>query len=147
MVENLPALASMAAIAFLAATVLPLASETVIIGLAMADAAPLWALFVTASLANVAGSCINWLLGRFAWRFRDRKWFPVSESSLERAADWYRRYGWPSLFLSWLPVIGDPLTVMAGILRTPFWLFLTIVGVAKPARYAIVLWLAGAVTN
>ncbi len=110
----------------------------------MADAAPLWALFVTASVANVAGSCTNWLLGRFAWRFRDRKWFPVSEASLERAANWYRRYGWPSLFLSWLPIVGDPLTVVAGVLKTPFWLFLTIVAIAKPARYAVVLWLAGA---
>jgi membrane protein YqaA with SNARE-associated domain len=145
MFGDVSALASMAATAFLAATVLPLASETVIIGLAVADAAPLWALFVTASVANVAGCCTNWLLGRFAWRFRGRKWFPVKESSLERAANWYRRYGWPSLFLSWVPVIGDPLTMMAGVLRTPFWLFLTIVGIAKPVRYALVLWLAGAV--
>jgi membrane protein YqaA with SNARE-associated domain len=142
MSEEIWALAGMAATAFLAATILPLASETVIIGLAAANAAPLWSLFLTASVANVAGCCTNWLLGRFLWRYRDRKWFPVSESSLERAGTWYRRYGWPSLFLSWLPVIGDPLTVMAGILRTPFWLFLLVVGIAKPARYAAVLWLA-----
>jgi membrane protein YqaA with SNARE-associated domain len=138
---DLWALAGMALTAFLAATVLPLASETVIIGLAATGAAPLWTLFAVASVANVAGSCTNWLIGRFAWRYRDRKWFPVKEASLERAANWYRRYGWPSLFLSWAPVVGDPLTFAAGIFRTPFWLFLLIVGITKPVRYAVVLWL------
>lgn len=143
MPEQFMALAGMALTAFLAATVLPLASETVIIGLAVADAAPLWALFATASVANVAGACTNWLLGRFAWKYRGRKWFPVSETSLERAANWYRRYGWPSLLLSWVPFVGDPLTVVAGIFRTPLWLFLAIVSIAKSARYAAVIWLTG----
>ena len=141
MSDEIWSLAGLALVAFLAATVLPLASEPLILGLAASEAAPVPALLVTASVANVAGACINWLLGRFAWRFRDRHWFPVREASLERAADWFRRYGWPSLLLCWAPVIGDPLTVAAGLLKAPVWLFLLIVGVTKTLRYAAVLWL------
>lgn len=73
-----------------------------------------------ASLGNVGGSAVNWLLGRGIERFRDRRWFPAGPSALERAQRWYRRYGKWSLLASWVPVIGDPLTVIAGVLREPF---------------------------
>lgn len=53
----------------------------------------------------------------------------------------YLRWGWPSLLLSWVPVVGDPLTVMAGVMRTPFALFLLLVAIAKFGRYAALLWL------
>ena len=42
-----------------------------------------------------------------------------------------------SLLLSWTPFLGDPLTVVAGLMRTPFWLFVTIVALAKTGRYAV----------
>ena len=112
-----------------------------LLALRAADAAPAWQLLAVASLANVAGSCVNWLLGRFLSHYRDRRWFSVSPSQVEHASRWYRRYGWPSLLLSWTPVIGDPLTVVAGLLRTPFLLFVIVVAFAKTARYAALLWL------
>ena len=91
----------------------------------------------TASLGNVAGSVVNWLLGRGVERLRHRRWFPVGEASLERAQGWYRRFGRWSLLLSWMPIIGDPLTVAAGVMRERFLVFLLLVGIAKTGRYVV----------
>lgn len=135
-------LLALAASAFTSATLLPGTSEAVLLAMAAADAAPALILLAVASLANVAGSCVNWLLGRFATGFRDRRWFPASPAQIERASRWYKRFGWPSLLLSWVPVVGDPLTVVAGFLRMPFAGFLAVVAVAKTARYAALLWAA-----
>lgn len=137
---NWPLLA-LALSAFTSATLLPGTSEAVLIALQATKAAPVWALLTVASLANIAGSCVNWWMGRFFSRYAHRRWFPVSQSQLDRAAGFYARYGWPSLLLSWVPVIGDPLTVVAGVLRAPFALFLIVVTLAKTARYAAVLWM------
>ena len=124
----------MAALA--AATILPMQSEAVLVGLLLADYSP-WLLITVASVGNVLGSVINWLLGRGIERFRDRPWFPASGAKLERAQHWYRRYGKWSLLLSWTPIIGDPLTVVAGVLREPFPMFLLLVTIAKIGRYLV----------
>ena len=121
--------------ALVAATILPMQSEAVLVGLLIADAQPAWELVAVASLGNVLGSVINWILGRQVERFRDRRWFPASGATLERAKAWYARYGRWSLLLSWAPVIGDPLTVVAGVLREPLWSFLLLVTLAKVGRY------------
>ncbi|MDP1867470.1 MAG: YqaA family protein [Bradyrhizobium sp.] len=122
--------------ALAAATMLPMQSEAVLVGLLVADYSP-WLLIAVASVGNVLGSAINWLLGRGIERFRNRPWFPASEAGLQRAQSWYRRYGKWSLLLSWVPIIGDPLTVIAGVLREPFWVFLLLVAVAKTGRYLV----------
>jgi membrane protein YqaA with SNARE-associated domain len=88
-----------------------------------------------ASIGNTAGSAVNWLLGCSVERFRHRRWFPVDEASLDRAQGWYRRYGRWSLLLSWVPIVGDPLTVVAGVMREPFPVFLLLVSAAKTGRY------------
>ena len=98
-------------------------------------------LLAVASMANVIGSCVNWALGRYLSHFADRKWFPISPQQMEKASAWYARFGWPSLLFSWVPVVGDPLTVVAGLLRTPFVVFVIVVAMAKTARYAAILWL------
>lgn len=123
--------------ALVAATILPLQSEAALVGLILADRQPLWALVAVASVGNVLGSAVNWLLGRGIERFRDRRWFPVGASSLERAQRWYRRYGKWSLLLSWAPIVGDPLTVVAGVLREPILPFLVLVTIAKTGRYLV----------
>ena len=124
------------AAAFLAATILPAQSEAALVGLiALGERSP-WVLVATASLGNTLGSVTNWALGRQAGRFQGRRWFPVSGRALDRASNWYRRYGRWSLLLSWVPLIGDPLTLAAGVLREPFWSFLALVALAKTARYA-----------
>ena len=123
------------------ATLLPGQSEAVLTGLLLTGKYTPWFLVAVASAGNVLGSTINWLLGRAIERFRDRKWFPIKPAALERAQGWYQRYGKWSLLLSWAPVIGDPLTVVAGVLREPLPMFLLLVGIAKTVRYAVVAWI------
>ncbi|MGD9479450.1 YqaA family protein [Shinella sp. G-2] len=123
--------------AFVAATLLPAQSEAVLAGLlATGHYAPA-ILILVAGIGNVLGSVVNWLLGRGMERFRETRWFPVSAKNLERAGNWYRRYGWWSLLFSWLPFVGDPLTVAAGIMREPFARFLLVVSIAKFGRYIV----------
>ena len=129
--------------ALIAATVLPMQSEAVLVGLLLASQQPPWLLVLVATVGNVLGSVVNWWLGRGIERFRDRRWFPAGPDAMARAERWYRRHGRWSLLLSWVPVIGDPLTVVAGVLREPFPTFLLLVTVAKAGRY-IVLALATA---
>ena len=124
--------------AFLAATIFPAQSELLLAYL-LPSREHDWALLLaTATIGNVLGSVVNWLLGRTVERFRDRRWFPVSNKSLERAEHWYSRWGKWSLLLSWAPVVGDALTVAAGMLRTPLATFLALVFIAKSGRYALV---------
>ncbi len=123
--------------AFGAATLLPMQSEAVLVGMLLSGQYLAAALLAVATFGNVLGSVLNWILGRSIERFRHKPWFPVSESKLEKAQQSYRRYGRWSLLLSWLPIIGDPLTVVAGTLREPLWSFLLIVTLAKGARYLV----------
>lgn len=123
--------------ALVAATILPMQSETVLVGLLAATTYPASILIIVATIGNVLGSVINWYLGRYLLRFKQRRWFPSSGHQLERAQNWYRRYGRWSLLGSWLPVIGDPLTVVAGVMREPLIPFLLLVTIAKGTRYLL----------
>ena len=123
--------------AFGAATLLPLQSEAVLVGLLLAKGQPVAALLAVATAGNVLGALCNWWLGRGLERFRGRRWFPLGEAQLARARAWYRRYGRWSLLLSWLPVVGDPLTLAAGVMREAFWVVLLCVTLAKGLRYAV----------
>lgn len=124
--------------AFVAATLLPAQSELTLAALLTAGHKPVWLLIAVATLGNSLGSAVNWLLGRFCSRFQNRPWFPVKERNLTRAQGWYHKYGRWSLLLSWAPLIGDPLTLAAGLLREPFPSFIAIVAAAKLARYLAV---------
>ena len=124
--------------ALLAATLFPAQSELALAGLLVAGKQPVWALIAVATVGNVLGSAINWGLGRYLEHFQDRRWFPVKLEKLHKAAGWYHRYGRWSLLLSWAPFIGDPLTLLAGILREPISSFLVIVAIAKFGRYLAV---------
>ncbi|KJZ64634.1 YqaA family protein [Pseudomonas fluorescens] len=123
--------------AFGAATLLPMQSETVLVGMLLSEQYVASTLLAVATFGNVLGSALNWVLGRSVERFRHKRWFPVSESKLEKAQQSYLRYGRWSLLLSWVPIIGDPLTVVAGVMREPFWSFLLIVTLAKGVRYLV----------
>jgi membrane protein YqaA with SNARE-associated domain len=133
--------------AFLAATILPMQSEAVLVGLLLTGDYSPTVLLAVASCGNVLGAVLNWWLGRGLEQFRHRSWFPVSEQRLDQAQQWYQRIGKWSLLLCWMPVIGDPLTVVAGVMREPLPIFVLIAGGAKILRYlmlaAVTLgWLA-----
>jgi len=128
--------------AFLAATILPAQSEAGLAALILASPASVTLLVATASLGNILGAVVNWYLGRGINRFTGKPWFPATAYQLSRATSWYHRYGRWSLLLSWVPFIGDPLTVVAGIMREPLLRFLLIVGLAKTGRYIVVALLA-----
>lgn len=133
---DLAAYAGLFLAALAAATILPMQSEAVLVGLLLADYSP-WLVVGVASLGNILGSIINWALGRGLERFRHHRWFPASEETLERAQRWYKRYGKWSLLLSWAPIVGDPITVIAGVMREPFPIFLMLVASAKIGRYLV----------
>lgn len=141
---HLTEFAGLFAVAFLAATVFPAQSEILLAGMVLAEHDPAWALVAVASAGNVLGSIVNWGLGRFIARFERRRWFPVGREQLAKAEGSYRRWGKWSLLLSWVPFIGDPLTVVAGVLREPLPAFIALVTTAKVGRYIVVAWLAGA---
>ena len=122
-----------------AATLLPLQSESVLVALLLSGAYSPWALLAVASTGNILGALINWLLGRYLEHFRGRRWFPLNDAQLQRAQHWYARYGRWTLLLSWLPIVGDPLTLVAGIMRERLWVFLLIVSLAKSLRYAALI--------
>ncbi len=135
--DDLLPLAGLFSAAVVAATLLPAQSEAVLVALLVTDKHAPLTLVAVATVGNVGGSVVNWLLGRGVERFRDRRWFPVSARALERSTKWYQRWGRWSLLLSWMPIIGDPLTVAAGLMREPFWSFLLLVTFAKAGRYFI----------
>lgn len=123
--------------AFGAATLLPLQSEAVLVGLLVSGHYSLWLLLGIATLGNVLGSVVNWWLGRWAEHFKGRRWFPVSDKQLDKARGHYARWGHWTLLLSWVPIIGDPLTLVAGVMREPLWRFLVLVSLAKSVRYGV----------
>jgi membrane protein YqaA with SNARE-associated domain len=125
----------MFASAFLAATVLPAQSELVLIGFLTAGEHSVVGMLVVASIGNVLGSVVNYYLGIGILSFGDRPWFPANAAQLARARGFYHRWGRWSLLLAWTPIIGDPLTVIAGVMREPLWSFLVLVTISKVSRY------------
>ena len=127
--------------AFVAATLLPAQSEAVLAALLLADRYSIALLVTFATAGNVAGSLINWWLGRGVDALAHRRWFPLKPARLEAFQAWYRKYGRWSLLLSWAPLIGDPLTIAAGASREPLSSFVLLVTIAKLGRYIVVAWL------
>jgi membrane protein YqaA with SNARE-associated domain len=137
--NSVVALGGLAVSAFLSATILPGSSELVLAALAAEGHQHFVVLLVVATVANTLGSATNWWLGGQAERFSQRRWFPATPDQLATAQNWFQRYGKWSLLLSPLPVMGDALTLTAGVMRMNFLQFLLIVGCAKAARYMVVL--------
>ncbi len=129
---------TMFASAFLAATVFPAQSEVVLIGFLTASERSVFWMLVVASVGNVLGSVVNYYLGMGIQTFRDKPWFPGNETALARGRAFYAKWGRWSLLLAWTPVVGDPLTVIAGVMREPLWSFLILVTIAKVTRYIAV---------
>jgi len=125
--------------AFLAATILPFYSEVYLFALLRDGGDPVM-LVMVATLGNTLGAVVNWVLGLYLLHFQDRRWFYFSREQIDRAQRWYQRYGFWSLLLAWMPVGGDALTLIAGIMRVRLWLFLLLVGSGKALRYISVVY-------
>ncbi len=123
--------------AFLAATIFPAGSEIVLVFLLQDANNSAVILLLVATLGNVLGAVVNYGLGYYIHRFKNRCWFPASPEQLEKAQRAYARWGRYSLLASWVPIIGDPITVVAGVLRDRFTVFLALVTVAKAGRYLV----------
>ena len=126
------------ATALVAATLIPLSSEIVLAALTRAEGFDVWRLVAVATAGNTLGSAINWALGRYCLHWRDHRWFPVKPATLDTATDRFNRYGLWTLPFAWLPVVGDPLTFAAGLLRVRFPVFVVLVAAGKAARYTAV---------
>jgi membrane protein YqaA with SNARE-associated domain len=125
--------------AFLSASFFPFQSELIFIGMLIAEHHADWVILVVASLGNTLGSVLNWWLGRGVAHFKNKHWFPIKHAALERAKRWFQRWGKWSLLLSWVPIVGDPLTMIAGVLRMHFLPFIVIVAIAKTGRYLAIM--------
>ena len=134
---------SLFAISFLAATILPFSSELTLAGLIATSDYDNLLLLIVASFGNVLGSVVNWVLGSYSRNLTTKKWFPFKETQIERSSKWFKKFGKWSLLFAWVPVVGDPLTLVAGILRVKFIDFIILVAIGKVSRYIFVFYLIG----
>ena len=130
-------------ISFLAATILPFSSELTLAGLISTSNYDNLILLVVASFGNVLGSVFNWSLGFYSRNLSTKKWFPFKETQIERSSKWFSKFGKWSLLFAWLPIVGDPLTFVAGLLRVRFFDFIILVAIGKVSRYLIIFYLIG----
>ena len=127
--------------AFLAATILPLSSEVVLSALMLNGLSPV-ALVSVATVGNVLGSLTNYGLGYWAGPKVANKSLKISEEEFVRAEQRFKKYGLLSLCFAWVPLIGDPITVVAGILRVRLLWFVLLVTTGKLLRYIVISYLA-----
>jgi membrane protein YqaA with SNARE-associated domain len=128
------ALAGLFGAAFVAATLVPFNSEILFVALQVAETAPVWLMIVVASVGNTLGALVNYWVGA---QLEDRgahRWLRVPDAQFTRAKAWWERWGVWSLLLAFVPVV-EFTTVVAGAMRTPLWLFTTLVAVSKTGRY------------
>ena len=131
-------------VSFLAATLLPLGSEALLV-YDISQNYSLLLLWSFATVGNTLGSMLNYWLGLKGEIYLERKGH-VSVEKMEKARGFFAKYGGWTLLLSWTPIIGDPLTFIAGVLRYNFKYFALIVFIAKGLRYAIIIFLASSLS-
>tara|TARA_B110000027_G_scaffold109942_1_gene117613 strand:+ start:63 stop:479 length:417 start_codon:yes stop_codon:yes gene_type:complete len=132
---------SLFVISFLAATILPFSSELTLAGLIATSSYDNLLLLIIASLGNVLGSVVNWILGFYSRNLSKKKWFPFKDEQIEKSSKWFNKFGRWSLLFVWVPIIGDPLTLAAGLLRVKFIEFLILVTIGKVSRYLVIFYL------
>ena len=128
-------------ISFLAATILPFSSELTLAGLMATSSYDNLLLLAVASLGNILGSVVNWILGFYSRNLSTKRWFPFKDKQIEKSSKWFNRFGRWSLLFAWVPIIGDPLTLVAGLLRVKFLEFLILVTIGKVSRYLVIFYL------
>ena len=134
---------SLFGISFLAATILPFSSELSLAGLISTSNFNNSLLLIAASLGNILGSVVNWFIGFYSRNFTSKNWFPFNEMQITRSSKWFEKFGKWSLLFAWVPILGDPLTLVVGLLRVRFLDFIILVAIGKVSRYFVVLYLIG----
>ena len=132
---------SLFVISFLAATILPFSSELTLAGLIATSNYDNLLLLIVASFGNVLGSVVNWVLGFYSRNLTTKKWFPFKNKQIKNSSRWFSKFGKWSLLFAWVPVIGDPLTLAAGLLRVKFIEFVILVTIGKFSRYFLIYYL------
>jgi membrane protein YqaA with SNARE-associated domain len=122
--------------ALIASTLFPMGSEVVLIAL-LDQGHDVFFLWLIATCGNTLGSCINYAIGYWASGYIINKY--QDTRSWQQGQRLYNRYGVWSLLLAWLPIIGDPITLIAGLAQTNFKLFVLLVTLGKGARYAVLI--------
>lgn len=135
-----PSLPLLFTLSFLAATVLPIGSEWLLVLMLLNGQHPVSPVLV-ATFGNYLGGCTTFLIGIWGSDMAIKKILRLQTSDLNRAKRLYGKYGSWSLLLSWLPVVGDPLCLLAGIFKTGFFRFSILVFSGKFARYATLAYL------
>ena len=126
--------------AVLAATLLPLGSEPVLLALLAFYPEFLWPSLLVATVGNTLGGAIGWWMGFGAERWMAKRLNQDHVTVHMRALNWLERIGPPACLGAWLPIIGDPLCVVAGYLRLPFWPCLAYMAIGKGLRYLLLIY-------
>lgn len=124
-------------VSFLAATVLPLGSEWLLVALILQTHNP-QSVVAVATIGNYLGACTTYALGIWGSAFITEKLLRINQAEMGRATRLYQKYGSWSILLSWVPVIGDPLCLVGGSLRLNFVHFSLLAFIGKLARYALI---------
>ncbi|HXH72607.1 MAG TPA: YqaA family protein [Mariprofundaceae bacterium] len=125
--------------ALISATLFPGGSEALLL-YRLHEGGNAVSLVLVATAGNVLGSLITYGMGRLGNEAVHRRWLRMSPKDIERAEQWFGRYGQPALLFAWLPIVGDPLCLVAGLLRSHLLLFLVLVTAGKLARYTVLAW-------
>tara|TARA_B100000029_G_scaffold512662_1_gene609945 strand:+ start:1302 stop:1763 length:462 start_codon:yes stop_codon:yes gene_type:complete len=125
-------------VSFTAATIVPFSSEVLLATLIATKQYNAFLLLLIACIGNIFGSVVNWIIGYYAASFMKKKWFPIKQNQIDTAIKFFNKYGKWSLLFGWLPIIGDPLTFVAGTLRYSFIPFIILVSIGKAGRYLVI---------
>ncbi len=123
--------------ALVSSTLFPGGSEALLLYRVQESEANIYLLIFIATLGNVLGSIITYLMGKYGFQLSHR-WFRISKDKLTRAERQFQRFGSPALLFAWLPIIGDPLCLVAGSLRYSFVWFVVLVTIGKALRYTLI---------
>jgi len=127
-------------LSFLAATIIPFSSEVGLFSYIAVGKFNNELLLIFASLGNILGSCVNYILGLYIIKFKTKSWFPFKDNQILKATNWFNRFGVYSLFFAFLPIVGDPLTLIAGMFRVSFIKFIILVSFGKILRYLLIYY-------
>jgi len=122
--------------ALISSTLFPGGSEALLL-YRLHEGGDAYVLVAIATIGNVLGSLITYAMGRLGNEAIHKKWLRIDAQKVERAEHWFGKYGQVSLLFAWLPIVGDPLCLVAGLLRSSILWFVVLVSVGKLARYAL----------